>query len=91
MKKGFLEPEIVRIDIKTTENIAASQWVESIYSVGGDGLPYTIMSKYSVDPCYEVLIGADDYKPAMNPNPNGIGHIASELDFVKAYMASCTR
>lgn len=73
MKKKFLEPEIVRIDIKMTENIATSGAapgeVVNDYAYG-EVIMFIITAKINSKQCFEILVDSGQ-APNWTHNPGG--------------------
>ena len=57
MKKKFVEPEIVRIDVKMTENIAASKVEGDInFYAGGDGTSIMLYARIYGSTCFKYMV-----------------------------------
>ena len=72
MKKKFVEPEIVRIDLNMTENIADSEQYDTEYS---GLLDMTVKTRQFVQQCHEYYVSTD-IKPPGNiyEDPNDLAY-----------------
>ena len=80
MKKKFVEPEIVRIDLNMTENIADSEQ----YSEGVGSLGFRVYTRQFVEQCHEYYVSTN-IKPPGNiyEDPNDL---ASELALGRCFV-----
>ena len=70
MKKKFVEPEIIRIDLKMTENIADSEQYDIEYS---GLLNMTVKTRQFIEQCHEYYVSTN-IKPPGNiyEDPNDL-------------------
>lgn len=91
MKKKFVEPEIVRVDLKMTENIADSEQ----YGTEGFGmLGFPVYTRQYVEQCHEYYVGTMIKPPGLEfPNTNELvmeiakgGCFTNPIDQARALM-----
>ena len=56
MKKKFVEPEIVRIDVKMTENIAASVEGDRNFYAGGGNTSIMLYARIYGSTCFKYMV-----------------------------------